>query len=255
MINIATAIFTLFLLTVSIMAQIKIPEPPEVQVPFAQSLQVVVVTTSDWDAVTGTARLYGRKNEKSAWKMVGESFPVVIGRSGLAWGNELTRQTSATKIKQEGDGNSPAGLFPLTASFGTSSKPTAIELPYTKLDEFTECVDDPKSFHYNKIVNRMGVGNFDWKSSEKMLAIRPEYDLGVFVAYNTYPVVKEKGSCIFLHIWKDASTGTSGCTAMERRSLERIVGWLTTAKHPYLVQLTDTDYGKYKSLWNLPKLK
>ena len=27
----------------------------------------------------------------------------------------------------------------------------------------------------------MQVGNFDWKSSEKMFTVRPQYDLGVFV--------------------------------------------------------------------------
>ena len=74
-------------------------------------------------------------------------------------------------------------------------------------------------------------------------------------AYNTYPVEKSKGSCIFLHIWKDALTGTAGCTAMERRNLERIVGWLAPAKNPYLVQLTENEYGKYKKTWKLPKLK
>ena len=177
----------------------------------------MVLTTGNWETVAGTARLYERKDENADWKLAGESFPVVVGRSGLAWGNESTRETTATKIKQEGDGNSPAGMFPLTASFGTGTKPNAVELPYTKLDGFTECVYDTKSTFYNKIVNRMQVGNFDWKSSEKMLAVGPQYDLGVFVAYNTYPVEKSKGSCIFLHIWKDALSGTAGCT--DRKSV------------------------------------
>ncbi len=243
------------LLAIASLGQIKKSEPAPVKVPFTKSLQAVIVTTDNWETIAGTARLYERKNEKADWKMIGESFPVVIGRSGLAWGNESTRETTAAKIKQEGDGSSPAGLFPLTASFGTSTKPNAVELPYTKLEEFTECVDDVKSSFYNTIVNRMQVGNFDWKSSEKMLAVGPEYDLGVFVAYNTYPVEKSKGSCIFLHIWKDALTGTSGCTAMERRDLERIVSWLASSKNPYLVQLTDDDYGKYRKSWKLPKLK
>lgn len=250
-----SAILFVLLSLATASAQVKKPEPAAVKAPFAKSLQTVVVTTKDWDATTGTARLYERRNEKSDWKMVGESFPVVIGRNGLAWGNELTRQITATKIKHEADGSSPAGLFPLTATFGKGSKPEALELPYTKLDEFTECVDDTRSFHYNRIVNRMQVGNFDWKSSEKMSAITPEYDLGIFVAYNTFPVVKEKGSCIFLHIWKDDTTSTDGCTAMERRNLERIVGWLSANKNPYLIQLTEDDHNKYRKSWKLPKLK
>ena len=257
MINMKTisAILLVLVSLVTASAQVKKPEPAAVKVPFNKSLQTVVITTKDWDATTGTARLYERKNEKADWKINGESFPVVLGRNGLAWGDELTRQTTATKIKHEGDGSAPAGMFPLTATFGRSTKPEALELPYTKLEEFTECIDDSRSSFYNRVVNRMQVGNFDWTSSEKMFAITPEYDLGIFVSYNSYPVMIEKGSCIFLHIWKDAATSTDGCTAMERRNLERIIGWLSAKKNPYLIQLTEEDHDKYRKSWKLPKLK
>jgi zinc D-Ala-D-Ala dipeptidase len=250
----ATFLF-IFIFAVSLQAQVKKPERPAVKIPFAKSLQAVVVTTKDWDTVAGTATLYERKNAGSDWKPSGESFPVVVGRNGLAWGEVLTSDLDMKKIKQEGDGNAPAGLFPLTASFGSGSKPNAVDLPYTKLDQYTECVDDVKSNFYNRIVGRMQVGNFDWKSSEKMLAVGPQYELGVFVAYNTYPIEKGRGSCIFLHIWKDATTGTAGCTAMERRNLERLVAWASPAKNPYLVQMPEKVYESRRKSWKLPKLK
>ena len=248
-------LFTLLLVNLNIPAQVKKPEIPAIKQPFSKSLQTVVVTTKDWDSVTGTAALYERKNPNSEWKAVAESFPVVVGVNGLAWAELLNGDIDMAKIKQEGDGNAPAGLFPLTSSFGTSTKPNAVELPYTKLDQYTECVDDPKSNFYNRIVNRMQVGNFDWKSSEKMLAVGPQYELGVFVAYNTYPVEKGRGSCIFLHIWKDAASGTAGCTAMDRRNLERIVPWLSPKKNPYLVQMPEKIYESRRKAWKLPKLK
>ena len=160
-----------------------------------------------------------------------------------------------TQGKLEGDGKSPAGFFPLTAAFGVSTKPSALLMPYTKLDQYTECVDDVKSSFYNRMVNRMQVGNFDWKSSEKMLAVGPQYELGVFVGYNSFPVERGKGSCIFLHIWKDALTGTAGCTAMKRQDLELLVSWLSPAKNPYLVQLAQDVYNSSRKSWNLPKLK
>ncbi len=236
-------------------AQVKTLEPVPIRIPFSHSLQAVVVTTKDWDATAGTAALFERKNTNRDWKQVGDAFPVVIGRGGLAWAEILNGDIDMNKIKQEGDGNSPAGLFPLTSSFGTSSKPNAVDLPYTKLDQYTECVDDVKSGFYNRIVNRMQVGNFDWKTSEKMMAIGGQYELGVFVAYNSYPVEKGRGSCIFLHIWKDATSGTAGCTAMERRNLERIVAWASPAKNPYLVQMPKDIYEKRRKPWKLPKLK
>jgi L,D-peptidoglycan transpeptidase YkuD (ErfK/YbiS/YcfS/YnhG family) len=236
-------------------AQVKKPEPPAVKVPFTKSLQAVVVITNGWDSINATAALYERKDANADWKRVGESFPVVVGRNGLAWAELLTGDMDMQKIKQEGDGNAPAGLFPLVSAFGTSTKPESVTLPYTKLDKFTECVDDVKSTHYNRIVNRMQVGNYDWKSSEKMLSVGEQYGLGVFVAYNTYPVERGRGSCIFLHVWKAANSGTAGCTAMERRNLERIVGWLQPAKNPYLVQMPSDVYDKRRKQWKLPKLK
>ncbi len=252
--RVVSAFFVGLLLASMSLAQVKKPEPAPVKIPFSKSLQMLVVTTKDWNAVSGKAQLFQRKNENAEWKAVDESFPVVVGRSGLAWSGELANG-SAAKIKHEGDGNAPAGMFPLMAAFGTSTKPSKLMLPYTKLDQFTECVDDVKSFHYNKIVNRMQVGNFDWKSSEKMLAIGAPYELGVFVGYNSFPVEKAKGSCIFLHIWKDASTGTAGCTAMERRNLELLVSWISADKNPYLVQLPEDVYKSSRKSWNLPKIK
>lgn len=251
------ALSFLFLLIVSglVAAQVKVPAPAAVKPPFDGSLQIVVVTTNGWDSISGTARLFQRKDAAAKWIAVGSAFPIVVGRSGLAWDAEAASGLVASKVKKEGDGNAPAGRFPLTSVFGTSSKPSALPFEYTKLDRYTECVDDVRSSSYNRIVNRMQVGNFDWKSSEKMLAVGEQYSLGMIVGYNAYPAKRGSGSCIFLHVWKNAASGTAGCTAMERRNLERIIAWATPAKNPYLVQLPITIYEKYRKPWNLPKIK
>ena len=214
--------------------QIKKPVQPVPPVLYSKSLQAVVVTTKDWSAVQGLAQLFDRKSAKAKWKAVGEKFPVVVGKNGVAWGaglNELPSDTGRLLLKTEGDGKAPAGVFSLTESFGSSPKPDFVKLPFTRLEEFTECVDDTKSVHYNRIVDRMKVGNFDWQSSEKMLAVGAEYELGVTVAHNTNPVNKGGGSCIFLHIWKGADSGTAGCTAMARENLETILKWADAAKN------------------------
>lgn len=240
----------LLILAVGISAQVKKPEPPAVKTPYAESLQAVVVTTDDWTATTGDAQLFERKDLKAKWKAAGKEFEIVVGRTGLAWGQDSAPE-SASAFKKEGDGKSPAGMFPLTFAFGKAESVTS-GLSYRRLEDQTECVDDVNSHHYNKVVGRNQVGIFDWKSSEKMAQITPEYDLGVFVAYNSYPVVKGNGSCIFLHIWKDANSPTSGCTAMAREDLERIVAWLDPKKNPYLVQMPEAEYKSYKKSWNLP---
>jgi zinc D-Ala-D-Ala dipeptidase len=241
------------ILGVTALAQVKRPQPPPVKIPFSESLQAVVVTTASPTAIQGTARLYGRKTVKSKWKKVGDEFPIVVGRNGLGWSIDSAPE-AVTDVKKEGDGRSPAGLFPLTFAFGRPEKPGEVKLSYSKLEEYSECVDDVTSTHYNKLVDRLKVGNFDWKSSEKMLEVGLEYDLGLFVAHNSYPVRRGDGSCIFLHVWKDATTGTSGCTAMQRENLLKVLTWADPTKKPYLVQLTEANHKKYQKAWNLPKL-
>ncbi len=241
----------------SVFGQIKKPIPPKPSVPYAKSLQAVVVTTKDWSALQGKAQLFERKSTKSKWKAVGESFAIVVGKNGLAWGaglNELPSDTGRLLMKTEGDGKAPAGIFSLTESFGTKEKPDFIKLPFLRLGEYTECVDDVKSTHYNRIVDRMKVGIFDWNSSEKMLAVGAEYDLGITVAHNTNPVNAGGGSCIFLHIWKTAENGTAGCTAMARENLETILKWAEATKNPVLIQLPEDSYQQFQTTWKLPKL-
>jgi L,D-peptidoglycan transpeptidase YkuD (ErfK/YbiS/YcfS/YnhG family) len=246
-------ILTLFLVLPAF-AQVKKPEPPAVKPTFAESLQAVVVTTAGWDTTQGKARLYERVSAKDKWKQVGDAFEITVGRSGMAIDDsEAWEEAVAGVAKKEGDGRSPAGMMPLTYSFGKADRANT-KLKYLKIVENTECVDDVNSHHYNKIVNRMQVGIFDWKSSEKMAQITPEYDLGVFVAYNSYPAVKGRGSCIFLHIWETPGDATSGCTAMSRENLERVVAWVDPNKGPYLIQMPETAYKHYEKAWKLPKL-
>ena len=236
-------------------AQIKTVSPPPLEVPYSESRQAVVVTTANWSAASGAAQLFERVNTKSNWKKTGKSFPVVVGVNGLAWSdglNELPSDTGRLLMKTEGDGKSPAGIFSLTSAFGTLENSDKIKLPFLKLTASTECVDDVKSAHYNRIVDKYQVGNYDWKSSEKMLEIKPQYDLGVFVEHN-YEKQKGAGSCIFLHIWKDATSGTAGCTAMERKNMEIVAAWLDPQKSPVLIQLTKDDYKKFQTKWKLPK--
>lgn len=248
------SLIAICLAAVHFQAQVKTPQPPPRRVPFAESLQAVVVTVPETRSTTGTARLFERFSPKAKWTERGSEFRVVIGRSGLAWAAD-SAPDKVKEFKKEGDGRSPAGLFPITYAFGSSTKPEELTFPYVRLEEFTECVDDPASTHYNKIVDRMKVGIFDWKSSEKMLAVGEEYGLGLFVAYNSYPARAGDGSCIFLHVWKNEDSPTSGCTAMARLDLERIVSWLEPGRSPYLVQLTAGDHDRYRKKWNLPVIK
>lgn len=219
---------------------------------------MILVTTPDWNTINGRLEFYERKKAKGKWRKIGDDVPIVVGRTGLAWGDGLqdnAKNSQTDPVKREGDGKSPAGIFKLTSTFGVAEKTDFLRMPYTHLVESTECVDDVKSAKYNTIVDRFKVGFVDWNSSEKMLSVGEQYAWGIFVAHNSNPVKRGGGSCIFLHIWKDANTGTSGCTAMPRENLETILRRLDEKKKPVLVQLPALERERLQKLWKLPSNK
>jgi D-alanyl-D-alanine dipeptidase len=231
------------------------PEP-NASVPFpepyrdllGESQQLVLVTTPAWNKIDGTLRRFEKQD--GTWRSVGESFPIVVGKSGLGWDGIIDPPSAKSfPIKKEGDGRSPAGIFKITDLFGFASSLDA-KLSYTALIESTECVDDSNSSAYNQIVDRKQIPNPDWNSSEKMRTI-DVYKLGAVVDYNS-PKVPGSGSCIFLHIWKGPGHGTAGCTAMEESHVQELSSWLDESKHPVLVQLPAPTYQSVKQTWQLP---
>lgn len=224
------------------------------------STQMLVVTTADWNAVTGTLLRYERANAHKKWKKVGLPFPVVVAKMGLGWGagvaaeSDFGAQEADDPVKHEGDTRAPAGLFRLSTAFGyAAEKPAAWKMPYVSLTPTVECVDDVRSKYYNRVVDRATVSP-DWNSSEHMLYSEGQYRWGLVVDDNTDPVVPGAGSCIFMHIWLGTGEGTVGCTAMAQENVEAVIGWLDPAKKPLLLQLPRAHYKTVRRKWKLPAL-
>ena len=218
----------------------------------------MVVLTQSWDAVPATLQLFERKSAVAPWKPVGAPHKAVVGRKGLGWGAGIQGAPPVANepVKREGDGKAPAGVFRLSSAFGYASPTTNswIKLPYAHATEKVQCVDDPASPYYNRLVDTSKVAA-TWKSYEDMLLKDGQYRLGVVVDHNTDPVRPGGGSCIFVHIWKGPATGTSGCTAMDAADIESLLRWLDPAKHPVLVQMPASHYATYAQKWGLPALK
>jgi D-alanyl-D-alanine dipeptidase len=231
----------------------------------AQSTQMIVVTTPDWNTVQGRLRRYERAKSGATWRPVGEAIPIVVGKNGLAWGSGVVAidgiQAGADPVKREGDGRSPAGVFRLGTAFGYAAEPlSGTMLPYRSLTPTIECVDDVQSKSYNRIVDR-STAQVDWKSSEHMRDVGEAYRWGIVVNHNgiansgnAASPVRGGGSCIFLHIWKDAAHGTAGCTAMAPAEVETLLRWLEPKRNPVLVQLPADQYAKAMKQWGLPEV-
>lgn len=213
--------------------------------------QLIVVTTSGWNGVTGKLTAYSWKNND--WISVLKDIKIVTGWSGMAWGKGLHDASfNSGKLKKEGDGNSPAGIFPLTSLYGYG-KMDDTGMDYLQVTQKHFCVDDPGSEHYNRIVDADSVKK-DWKSAEKMILPDYQYKYGVVVGYNNAPVNSGEGSCIFMHIWNDKKTATSGCTAMTESNILKLIQFLDHSKKPLLIQLPLKEYARMKEFYQLPSL-
>lgn len=219
------------------------------------SRQLLVTVVPNWNSVNGVMQRYDRETPTDEWIPMGESIAMVVGRNGMAWGRGLHPiPPNAAYEKKEGDGKSPAGVFPISHAFGIESaeKLKTIHIPYLQLTSSIECVDDPTSAHYNQIVDANSVPN-DWNSSEKMREYTQLYRLGLVVDHNTNPIEKGCGSCIFIHIWKDRESGTAGCTAMKESDLLKVLYWIDREKNPLLVQLPEEELIQSIRAWGLPE--
>lgn len=216
--------------------------------------QMVVVTTADWNSVSGTLQRFERHDSHTKWKAVGQPFPIVVGKAGLAWGsglvgNDQLGAAAGDPIKREGDGKAPAGVFSLGTAFGYEPQLLAgSHMAYVPLTSSVECVDDAASTYYNRIVDRQKVNTPDWNSSEHMRRDDELYHWGVYVNHNTSPTRPAGGSCIFLHIWRDAGEGTVGCTAMPEHDIEQLIVWFDPAKSPLLMQMPRNQYDRARKL-------
>ncbi|MGE5470643.1 MAG: L,D-transpeptidase family protein [Bacteroidota bacterium] len=198
-----------------------------------------------------------RKSADSGWQPVGDTIPVSLGRSGLAWGSGRHPAGAASgRCKREGDGCAPAGIFAINELFGNAAPDSdfarAARLPYRHATPDLLAIDDPASACYNRIVDQRDIAAPDWVSHEDMLRGDQRYAVGAVIAHNAAPPVPGAGSCIFLHVWQASGMPTAGCTAGALADISEICGWLDGAASPLLVQLPQAEYRRFRESWALP---
>lgn len=214
---------------------------------------LVTVRTPGWNSSKGTLTRFRRGG--ASWEPLGAPTPVMIGRSGLAWGRGLHGQMKPTGLdggdKIEGDGRSPAGAFRLRKTYGyAAAAPSGATIPYAQMTPTLQCIEDTASAFYNQIVDRNTVTP-DWSSTDLLRRKDGLYELIAFVEHNTAPVQPGNGSCILLHVWTSETTPTAGCTSMPIEALTTVIAGLTP-DHSVLVQLPESAYASLRTEWDLP---
>ena len=78
--------------------------------------------------------------------------------------------------------------------------------------------DDPKSKQYNKLINLPSSYKY-----EKLYKRENIYDIIIVLSYNMNPIIKNKGSAIFIHVAKKNYKKTEGCVAVKKEHLIKII--------------------------------
>jgi L,D-peptidoglycan transpeptidase YkuD (ErfK/YbiS/YcfS/YnhG family) len=138
-------------------------------------------------------------------------FRCSIGKSGI--GNK----------KKEGDGITPKGIFKLTKVFYREDRIKNIKAKIKKIEikKNMGWCDDPKGRFYNKLVKLPN--KF---SNEKLYRKDNIYDIVIVLNYNMDPIIKNKGSAIFIHVAKKNYKPTAGCVALKKKDLIKLLKYI-----------------------------
>ena len=130
-----------------------------------------------------------------------------------------------TSKKYEGDEKTPKGTFTLKSIFYRKDRVLKIKSSLTKriIKKNMGWCDNPKSKFYNKIIK---IPFFD--GAERLWLKEKIYDIIIIINYNLKPVVKNKGSAIFLHIAKKNYTPTKGCVGIAKKDILFLINKINT---------------------------
>jgi L,D-peptidoglycan transpeptidase YkuD (ErfK/YbiS/YcfS/YnhG family) len=176
--------------------------------------QLIVVTGKKLGAKNGTLQFFDYEN--GAWVCT-LTATARFGKRGLMDG----------KRRRAGNKTTPTGLWKMPGFvFGTHTRaPAHTKMAYRRITKKSWW-----SGKWDKTYNQW-VEAKTWPG-EHLYNILPQYEYAVSVGYNARPntQVFGRGSGIFLHV--NGHGNTSGCVAISRAKMVRVVGLLDPAKHP-----------------------
>jgi L,D-peptidoglycan transpeptidase YkuD (ErfK/YbiS/YcfS/YnhG family) len=150
---------------------------------------------------------------------------IIINKSGYLKYNDLKFKCSLGKSsigikKIEGDNITPKGIFKILKIYYRNDRIKKISSNF-KLIKITKRMgwcDDPKSKNYNKLIRIS-----EKYSHEKLYRKDNLYDLILVLNYNMRPVIKKKGSAIFIHVAHKNYQKTAGCIALKKTHLIKLI--------------------------------
>jgi L,D-peptidoglycan transpeptidase YkuD (ErfK/YbiS/YcfS/YnhG family) len=151
-----------------------------------------------------------------------------VARWGSGSGRCAIGRGGAGEKKREGDGITPAGIWPLRRVLYRADRQNAPKtvLPLSPIAANDGWCDAPADKNYNLPVKLPYPA-----SAEELWRADALYDIVVVLGFNDAPVVAGKGSAIFLHVAAKDFAPTEGCVALEKDGLLELLGEISpTAK-------------------------
>ena len=124
--------------------------------------------------------------------------------------------------KKEGDKCTPKGNFKFKALYFRKDRIKKIKSVMKKIiiKKNMGWCNDISSRKYNQLIK------FPFKhNAEKLYLKKKIYDIILVLNYNQNPVIKDKGSAIFMHLTKDYKP-TIGCVAVKENDMRLIISKL-----------------------------
>jgi L,D-peptidoglycan transpeptidase YkuD (ErfK/YbiS/YcfS/YnhG family) len=125
--------------------------------------------------------------------------------------------------KKEGDNKTPRGKFKIEYILYRKDRIINLRtrLKILEIKKDMGWCDDSNSKNYNQLIK------IPFKYSYEKLWLKENiYDIILVLNYNIKPVIKNKGSAIFLHIAKNKYQSTKGCIAISKSNIKLLVSKL-----------------------------
>ena len=122
--------------------------------------------------------------------------------------------------KVENDGKTPIGEYNLTRVFYRQDRIEEIHTKLTKLvitNDLGWC-DDVSCEEYNQLISLPFTGSYENMCREDHI-----YDIVIETSHNSSPVIKGKGSAIFMHLSREGYSPTDGCVAISKDDMLKLI--------------------------------
>lgn len=141
-------------------------------------------------------------------RLGGHAFRAALGHGGVR------------EDKREGDGATPLGLLPLRRVLYRADRvpPLRAAVPLEPIAPEDGWCDDPGSPDYNTRVQLPHAARHEalWRKDAL-------YDVVGVLGWNDRPVVRDRGSAIFLHVARPGLAPTEGCIALPLPDLRAVL--------------------------------